>query len=145
MKYKLEININLPRQQVIELFDNPENMKHWQPGFRKMEVISGTPGQEGTKSLIRYHLNGRDIEMFEVITKRNLPDEFHGIYEAGNVWNEVKNYFTELDENTTKWIAANDFKLQGWQKIFSLFLSEAFKKQSYDSMECFKAFAEQKK
>ena len=33
MKYQNEIEINLPLNRVIELFDNPDNLKRWQPGL----------------------------------------------------------------------------------------------------------------
>ena len=35
MKYSNEVEINLPVQKVIELFDNPANMSKWQPRFRQ--------------------------------------------------------------------------------------------------------------
>ena len=47
MKYTLEILIDQPREKVVELFDNPDNMKHWQEGFVSLTHISGTPGEIG--------------------------------------------------------------------------------------------------
>lgn len=44
MKYELEITINLPRERVIELFDNPDNLKKWQEGLQSFSHRSGTPG-----------------------------------------------------------------------------------------------------
>ncbi len=45
MQYTNEVIINLPVDKVVELFDNPDNMKYWQPGLVSFENISGTPGQ----------------------------------------------------------------------------------------------------
>ena len=59
--------INLPREKVIELFDNPDNMKHWQLGLVSFENISGTPGEVGTKSRLKYKMGKRDVEMVETI------------------------------------------------------------------------------
>ena len=67
MKYKLEIEIDLPRKKVIDLFDNPDNMRHWQEGFVSFEPLSGTPGQVGAKSRLKYIMGKRDIEMVETI------------------------------------------------------------------------------
>ena len=50
MKYQNEIEIDLPVNKVVELFDNPENLKRWMPGLQSFEHISGTPGQPGAKS-----------------------------------------------------------------------------------------------
>jgi hypothetical protein len=142
MKYKLEIEIDLPREKVIELFDNPDNMKHWQEGFISFEHLSGTPGEVGAKSKIKYQMGKREIEMIETITKRDLPDEFSGTYEAKGMWNEVKNYFHEASPNKTKWVTENEFKASGMMKLFTFFMPGAFKKQSYKYMVAFKNFAE---
>jgi len=39
MKYEIEIDISLSRNKVIELFDNPDNMSKWQPGFVSMGTL----------------------------------------------------------------------------------------------------------
>jgi len=33
MKYTSEVTINLPRDRVVELFDDPDNLPKWQKGF----------------------------------------------------------------------------------------------------------------
>lgn len=98
MKYANEVVINLPLQKVIELFDNPENLSKWQPGFIRLEHLSGSPGQIGAKSRLIYKMGKgrRQIEMIETITHRNLPNEFHGTYETKNASNIQKNFFTEI-------------------------------------------------
>ncbi len=142
MKYKLEIEIDLPREKVIELFDNPDNMKHWQEGFISFQPLSGTSGEVGAKSQLKYQMGNRKIEMIETITKRDLPDEFSGTYETKGMWNEVKNYFAETGPNKTKWITENEFKSSGFMKLFTFFMPGVFKKQSYKYMIDFKKFAE---
>ncbi len=49
MKYTCELIVNLPRQRMIELFDNPDNMHKWQPGLVSFEHLSGESGQPGAK------------------------------------------------------------------------------------------------
>jgi hypothetical protein len=89
MKYTTEVEINQPVQKVVELFDNPDNMKEWMEGLQSFETISGTPGHEGSKAKFIYKMGKREIEMIETITKRNLPKEFTGTYEAKGVFNTV--------------------------------------------------------
>ena len=142
MKYRSEIIIDLPRDQVIEKFDNPENMKYWQEGLISYEFMDGEPGQEGSTMKLRYKMGKRDLEMTETITKRNLPDEFHGTYDAGMVFNRQWNYFKE-ERDKTRWISESEFKFSGFMKIMALFMGKrAFQKQSYKFMEDFKSFAE---
>lgn len=142
MKYTNEIEINLPRQRVIELFDNAENMKYWQPGLQSYEFISGTPGQEGAKMRLKFLMNNREVEMIETITKRDLPEEFDGIYEAKGVYNIQKNKFVEIGSDKTKWISESEFRFSGFMKLIGFLFSGSFKKQSQKYLELFKQFAE---
>lgn len=142
MKYTTEIEINLPRARVIELFDNPDNMSKWQQGFVSFEMISGEPGEEGAKAKMKYKMGKRDIEMIETITKRNLPDEFNVTYEAKGVFNIIENTFID-NGDTTKWISINEFRFKGFMKLFAIFMPGAFKKQTFKYMKDFKKFAEE--
>jgi hypothetical protein len=142
MKYTIETEINLPIARVVELFDDPENLKHWQPGLVSFEPISGTPGQPGAKSRLKYKMGKRDIEMIETITVRNLPDEFSGTYEAKGVFNIVKNYFKPISESKTKYINENEFQFKGFMKIIGFLMPGAFRKESEKYLLQFKEFAE---
>jgi len=144
MKYEVEVDINLPRSKVIELFENPDNMKYWQPGLISFEHVSGEPGQPGAKSRLKYQMGKREIEMIETITINNLPHEFSGTYEAKGVWNEVQNYFIEINENQTKWKSKNEFKCGGMMKLMGFFMPGMFKKETCKFLKNFKAFAESK-
>ena len=142
MQYTVEVSINVPREQVIELFDSTENLEKWQEGLQSFEHISGDPGQVGAKSKLLYDMNGRKIEMIETITSRNLPQEFSGTYEATGVFNSIQNHFYEQGADKTRWVAENEFKFSGIMMIVSLFMRGSFRKQSLKTMEAFKTFAE---
>ena len=142
MKYTTEVEINLPRKRVIELFDNPDNMPKWQPGLISFEHISGEAGQPGAKSRLKYKMGKREIEMIETVAIRDLPDEFSGYYETKGVWNEVKNYFSEIDSGKTKWKLEAEFKCSGFMRLIALVMPGMFKKQTLKSMMDFKKFAE---
>lgn len=142
MKYSTEIEINLPVNKVIELFDNPDNMKYWQPGLESFEYLSGTPGQPGAKSKLKYKMGKREIELIETITVRNLPEEFSGTYEAKGVFNIVKNKFISLPDGKTKYITEHEFQFSGMMKLFGFLMPGAFRKESFKLMKQFKEFAE---
>lgn len=142
MNYQLEMILDLPREKLVELFDNSDNMKQWQEGFVSMEHLSGVVGEKGAKSRLKYKMGMRDVEMIETIKKRNFPHEFSAIYEAKGVWNEVNNFFYERENGQTKWVTINDFRFSGFMKIIAFFMPGAFKKQSLKYMEDFKTFAE---
>ena len=142
MKYEVDIDINLSRDKVIALFDNVENLKHWQPGFVSFEPISGTPGTVGAKSRITYKMGKRDLEMIETITKRNFPEEFFATFETKGVYNLQECHFIIVDKNTTKWKSVNEFKCSGLIKLIAFLMPKMFKKESMKYMLAFKDFAE---
>jgi carbon monoxide dehydrogenase subunit G len=143
MNYTTEIQIDLPVEKVIELFDNPDNLKYWQPGLQSFEPISGTPGQPGAKARLKFKMGKREIEMIETVTVRNLPTEFSGTYEAKGVFNQVRNRFIPLAANKTRYVTEQEFQFTGMMKIIGLLMPGAFKKQSRQYMQYFKDFAEQ--
>ena len=50
MKCECEVIIDLPRERMIELFDNPENLPEWQEGLNVFERFEGEEGQPGAKT-----------------------------------------------------------------------------------------------
>ncbi len=142
MKYTSQIEINLPIDKVIELFDNPDNMSKWMDGLQSFEHLSGEPGQPGAKSKLVFQMGKRTIEMIETITVRELPREFSGIYEAKGVWNSIKNTFEAIDPTKTLYKTENEFRMQGFMKIIGFLMPGAFKKQSMKYLIDFKNFAE---
>ena len=142
MKYSNEVIINLPLNRVIELFDSEENLFNWQPELISFEHVSGEKGEVGAKSKLRYKMGKREVEMIETITVKDLPKEFSGTYEAKGVWNEVKNYFEVIDENTTRWHSDCHFEFSGFMKIMAFIMPGMFKKQSQKYLDQFKTFAE---
>ena len=142
MKYSTEIEIDRPIGKVIELFDNADNLKKWMEGLQSFEHISGTPGQPGAKSRLKFKMGKREMEMIETITTRNLPDEFSGTYEANGAYNIVKNRFIKLSDTRTKYITEHEFQFNGFMKIIAFLMPGAFKKQSMKYMVAFKSFAE---
>ena len=143
MKYSTEIAIALPRRQLLDKLDKPENMKHWQRGLTRYEQLSGKGGQEGDKMELHYAMGKRNMVLIETIIRRNLPDEFHVTYDAKGVHNIQKNYFRELDDNNTLWVAESEFEFSGFfMKLMAFLMPGAFKKQSRKYAEDFKAFAE---
>lgn len=142
MKYITEIEIDKPIDQVIAIFDNPDNMSKWMPGLQSFEILSGKQGQPGTKSKLKIKSGSREIEMIETITIRNLPSEYSGTYEAKGVFNIVKNRFIKLSESKTKYITENEFQFSGFMKLIGFLFPKAFKKQSFKYLAEFKTFVE---
>jgi hypothetical protein len=143
MKYTVSIDLELPRDEVVELFDDSQNMPKWQEGLQSFEPLEGTPGQPGARSKLVYQMGKRRIEMIETITERDLPEVFSGTYDAKGVHNVVRNRFVELSPQRTRWESENEFVFQGTMKIVGFLFKGSFPKQSLKYLQDFKAFAEQ--
>lgn len=142
MKYERELAIDLPRDRVIELFDDPDNLAKWQPGLKSFKHLSGDPGQPGARSELIFEEGRRRIEMIETVTRRNLPDEFAGTYEAKGVMNWVSNRFVAIAPDRTRWIIETEFKFTGIMRFLAPLMRGAFPKQTQEFMQKFKEFAE---
>jgi len=143
--YTVSIDIDLPRERVIELFDSVENLPKWQPGLQSFEHVSGEPGQEGAVSTMVY-INGKHkIELTEKITRRNLPEEFDGEYSWKGGRNTLENRFIELSPNRTRWESHCRYEFSSIMlKLMGLIVPGMFRKQNMKFLENFKAFAEGK-
>ena len=142
MKYSVDIVIDKPRDELISLFDDADNMKKWMRGLESFETIEGTPGQEGARAKMIFQMGKRRVEMIETILKRNFPHEFTGTYEAKGVYNKIINRFEEINESQTKYITEHEFRLKGFMRLFAWLMPGAFKKQSRQYLQDFKTFAE---
>jgi hypothetical protein len=143
MHYTVQIEIDLPRSRVIELFDDPNNLSKWQKGLLSFEHLSGEAGTPGAKSKLVFQFGKGTMEMIETITKNNLPEEFDGTYDAPGVFNVVKNRFIAIDQNRTRWESENEFRFTTlMMKCMGFFMKSAFPKQSMVYLRDFKKFAE---
>ena len=142
MKYTAEIRITLPRNKVIELFDNSANLYKWQPGLKRVTLLEGKPGEEGSRSEMIYEGRKGDLVITETITVKNLPETFHMEYRSRGVYNVVENRFTEEEPGITLWQSENQFKFKGMMMLMAPFMKHAFIHNTMLNMDRFKLFAE---
>lgn len=142
MKYRQEVSISKPIDQVIRLFDSTDNLYAWMEGLKLFEHLSGEPGQAGAKSKLTFQNGKREFSMIETITEKNLPELFAGTYEVNGVFNIIRNSFEAVDGNTTRYISESEFQFTGFMKLMAVFMKSVFMKQSMKHMLAFKRFAE---
>ena len=143
MNYEITLEINLPRKQVIELFDNFENIYKRQPTLKSHKHISWKSWMPWAKTSLIYSWWKWEMEMIETILVRDLPNEFSWTYEAKWMFNIAKNFFEVKDENTTIRKTWNEFKCK-WimMTLMCRFLPGNFKRETLKMMKSFKNFAE---
>ncbi len=142
MEYSLDIEINLPRDQVVALFRDQEKLSKWQPGLISIAPLSGEPEEVGAKTRLIHKMGTRKIEMVETVEVANLPDEMILVYEAKGVWNRCINRFVVLSAEQTLWNFETEFRCNGWMRVMVFLMPGLFKKQSRADLQHFKEFVE---
>ncbi|MGI9542546.1 MAG: SRPBCC family protein [Cyclobacteriaceae bacterium] len=144
MKFNCSVDIDLPVEKVVELFDNEENLKEWQDGLVSFDHLSGTPGTPGAKSKMVYRTGNRELELIETIIAKNLPEEFSGRYVAKQMENTMRNSFTSLGSEKTRWDAEIEYTaFHGFMpKLMAFLMPGVFRKQTQKWLDQFKVFAE---
>ena len=145
MKYTTNIILELPRNKVIQLFEDSSLLEYWQRGLKSTKLIKGKDGEVSSKRKLKIELEGQKITMFETIIDKKLPDYWHGLYTGKGFKSTQKNYFTMVDKNKTHWKCESEFKFSGFMILVSKVLPDIFKKRSNLVMKDFKNFAENRK
>lgn len=143
MRYTEEIEIALPRDEVVRLFTDMASMPKWQKGLQSVELLSGEQGQVGARSRFVFLTGRRRMEMIETITHNSLPEAFHASYDAKGVHNVCENYLYEVGPDRTHWVTPNVFEFSGPMRLIGLLFGRSFPKETRAQMRRFKAFAEQ--
>jgi uncharacterized membrane protein len=142
MKYSVNVEINLPIDLVVELFDDDENVFKWMNGIESWDQLSGLPGKTNAKSKIRLKVKNRELVLLETILENNLPRNMKMSYETDGVLNIANNRFESINENRTKFISEQEFQMKGKMKIIAFLMARAFKKHTRKNLNDFKTFAE---
>ena len=138
MRFSFEIPLDRSREAVWKAFDNPDNMKTWQPTLVSFEPVSGTPGQPGAVSRLTYREGKRTMVLTETITLRREPDEFAGTYDSGMAVNAIHNRFEEAGPGQTRWIMTADFQFRGIWRLLGFVFSGAIRKRTMADLNRFK-------
>ncbi|GIH97991.1 hypothetical protein Psi01_86210 [Planobispora siamensis] len=156
MKYTASIEIALPRERVAQLLADPAHLPKWLRGLVSHEPLNGKHGQLGTKSRVVMQMGKQKFEGIETITRRE-PADLHEIPKGSVVhfdreivvegmWSVGRERLTEAGPETTLWESENEYRFSGvMMRLVGLLMPGAFRKQSLQHMQDFKAFAEQGK
>ena len=153
MKFTVSLEIALPRERVVSLLNDPRHLPKWLRGLVLHEPQNGVHGQVGTKSRVVLQMGQQKFEGTETITRRE-PVDLHGIASdevvhfereiVGNgMWSAAREHLTEAGPGTTLWVSENEYRFSGLlMRLVGAVMPGAFRKQSLQHMQDFKAFAE---
>jgi hypothetical protein len=156
MKYIVSIEIAVPLERAVQLLADPAQLPKWLRGLVLHEPLNGTHGQVGTTSRVVLQMGKQKFEGTETITRRD-PVDLHGIPKGSVVhfdreivgegmWSAVRERLSEAGPRTTLWQSENEYRFSGLlMRLVAFLMPGAFRKQSLQHMQDFKAFAEQGK
>jgi polyketide cyclase/dehydrase/lipid transport protein len=143
MKFRLELSINKSRAEVWSAFDNPENMKTWQPSLLTFEPVSGTLGQPGAVSKLTYKENEREFSLLEKVTVRDEQSRLDGSYENEFADNTISNIFIEEGQDTTLWVMETEYRFKTLlMRMLGPLMKKNFVARTEKDMERFKEMVE---
>jgi carbon monoxide dehydrogenase subunit G len=154
MKYTESTEIALPRERVAQLLADPAHLPMWLRGLVLHEPLNGAHGQVGTESRVVLRIGQQEMECTETITRRE-PADLHRIPRdsvvhfdreivAEGMWSAARERLTEAGPETTLWASENEYRFSGLlMRVVGPLMRGAFRKQSRQHMQDFKAFAEQ--
>ncbi len=144
MKHKGAIEINQTLEKVAALFSDPRNLKEYQDGFVKKELISGEQGEVGSVSKMIYKHGKQDLILTETITKNELPHSFEAYYHHKHMDNTMKCNFTALDDKTTKYEFEYEYTRIDWimPRLMAILFPSMYRKPAEKWLRQFKDFAE---
>ena len=156
MKYTVSIKIALPRERVVQLLADPEHIPKWLRGVVLHEPLNGVHGQVGTKSRVVMQMGKQKFEATETITRRE-PVDLHRVPKesivrfereivGAGMWSAVRDQLTEVGPQATLWESESEYRFNGlMMRLVGFLMPGAFRKQSLQHVQDFKAFAEQGK
>jgi hypothetical protein len=154
MKYAVSIEIAKPLEEVAQLLATPDHLPKWLRGLIEHQPLSGVHGQLGTRSRVVLQMGKRKMECTETVTRRE-PSDLRGLAKgsvvyfereiaAEGMWSAVRDRLSEVGPATTLWVSENEYRFDGvLMRLVGLLMPGAFRKQSLQHMQDFKAFAEQ--
>lgn len=144
MRFTCIVVVNKPIQEVVDLWSNSENLKHWQDGLISFNHTEGEEGAVGSKSIFEYQQGKQHVILEETILISDLPNEFKGVYRSKPMSNTMHNHFSVVSENQTEWKTELEYiEMNGLiPTILVKLFPGMMRKQTQKWLDQFKAFAE---
>jgi uncharacterized protein YndB with AHSA1/START domain len=142
MNFSLTSSIARPRPQVFTLLADPEELKHWLPGFAGYEPLTGTPGTAGATARVTFGSADRATSLIETVMARNPPDLLASTYEHDTIIYSLLHRLEAVSPTETRWTCefSSDVQRGGW--LVNWLMSRALRAAGTKAMAEFKARAE---
>ena len=153
MKFTVTLEIDLPREQVVPLLADPEQLPMWLRGLVSHTPLDGEHGAVGTTSRVVMREGKGTMEARETITRRepldlqDLASDEVVHYErelvAEGMWSAAREHLSEAAPGRTLWVSENEYRFDALpMRLLAPLMRGAFRNQTLLHMRDFAAFAE---
>ena len=142
MKCRNEITIAADQVTVWRAFDNPANLRRWQPTLKAFEVKAGARGQPGQVAELTYEEKGRSVVMTETLTEKREPDFLAGTYDSAWSFATIVNHFERVSDDQTRWTIYSNHSFKGMMRFVGFLLRRPINARTDDWMQRFKLLVE---
>jgi carbon monoxide dehydrogenase subunit G len=141
---KVTITINAAPQTVWEDLMNPDNLRHWLTGFVSAKHLSGTIGEAGSISQLKFMERGKEMEVTETVLFSN-PDQQY-TFRMESVSFSTENDIRLISfGNRTELIQTVQFQPNGFfMKLLAPLIKGVMKKRMLNELLKLKSFIETK-
>ena len=142
MKFRSEVDIQKPIDELVVLIQDPDVTLKWLEGLRSVKHLSGELRQPGAVSEVVFDSPAGRMFITETVISNSLPDEYIMRYE-GQGYVSYSNYcFEQLSNASTRFIMMQQVELKGAFKLASGLLRGTMDRQLDRSAQSFKRYAE---
>jgi carbon monoxide dehydrogenase subunit G len=142
MKFRSEVEIEKPIEELIVLIQDPDVTLKWLEGLRSVKHISGEFRKLGAVSKVVFDSPAGRMLITETILSIDLPEEYIMRYD-GQGYVSYSNYsFEKVSNASTRFILQQDVELKGALKFVEGLLKKTMNRQLAKSAESFKRYAE---
>src|SRR3989337_1213639 len=133
IKFKFDVEINKPIDEVFTLFTDRTLMPRWQPGLLSDEKLPGN------KYKLTFRMGRRNILMTETILRSSKPNH-DTLYSLKGIRNTTLNTFHPNGSSSTKWTQSIEFRFKGLMVLIGPFMKNGLEQQPKVIINNFKMF-----
>lgn len=103
MRYAITVDVDVPRDELVALVDDPVVLPTWLEDLVAVEPIDGEPGLVGSRTRLLFDRGGKVVEIIETIVENRLPGGRTCVEAAKGSCRETRHEFDALGPDATRW------------------------------------------
>ncbi|AXT58381.1 SRPBCC family protein [Aquimarina sp. AD1] len=143
VSYENEITVNKPASESWEVMSDVANLPKWIKGFKRTELVSGTPNTVGAVSNVYVDNSGEEMVMEETITAMKLHEHMAMTFTMDFMDIDYEMFFKEAGGKTIITSKSNIKGNSMWAKSLLSFMPSSMKTQEDENLENLKKLIEE--